>query len=323
MSAVRRTRGTGSRRAGRPAIVAVVVLLVIAVALAASYSAMRAQSVALQVRQNAVLGASARQAALTGLTAGFRQMHSAAWTGTGTTFARTLGANEGFEVQFVAGDDALVSSDPDYAELPYRVTLVATGAASDPADSRRTSRHVVRAVARLIPRALPAEPSDWAAMQACTFYQTKLRDAILDIPCRIEGPVRLQGKLALGRHYPDDDDAWSWYFYHLNLMRWNGYNDYRPLTGRVEYDYSRQDWSVHTILTSYMSVATSHVPSTAANSDWSSPAPPDAYRLFPGGPQYSVPTLSGTVSNRTLDPSTATNPLGFYSAASGLVMGSN
>ena len=323
----RRRRRSPDRQ--RRAVVAVVVLLLIAVALATSYSAMRTQTITLNVRQNAMLSVSARRAALTGLTAGLREMHSPDWSGTDSTFTQTLGANEGFQVQFIAGDSGLTVIDPDYAELPYRVTLEVTGTASDPLDARRVSQHKIRAVAHLIPRALPAEPSDWDDpseddnMMDCTFYQTAEHTTTLDIPCRIEGNVRLQGKLYLGRHYPDDWDAWVNYFYHLNQMRSNGFNDYRTLTGRVYYNVWAQDGYIRDIL-SYMSVSTSHREKDLANADWIKPTCLTSYRLFPGGPEYQVATiLSSTLENVTLADSVTDNPLGLYYANSSLTIGDN
>lgn len=317
----RRRKGLPGR--SRRAVVAVVVLLLIAVALATSYAAMRSQAITLNVRQNASLGVTARQAALTGLSAGLRQMHSPGWSGTDTTFTRNLAANVSFQVAFIAGDDTLTASDPDYAEFPYRVTLMVTGTASDPADSRRVSRHTIRAVARLIPRAISAEPSDWSAMQNYTFYQTHVYNTSLNPPCRIQGPIRLQGKLLLGDEYPDDSDAWLYYFHHLNVMREAGYGDYRTVTGRVDYNYASQEWYIRQILTGYMAVSTSHLDVDTANSDWTKPTCLTRYRLFPGGPEYSVPTLCGTISNRTLGSSVTENPLGFYYAAYSLVLGNN
>jgi len=310
-------------------MVAVVVLLLIAMALATSYAAMRSQMVTLNVRQNAGLGVSAQRAALTGLTAGFREMHSPDWSGVGTTFARALGSHEGFEVQFLAGDDELMETDPDYEELPYRVTLLVTGTATDPADSRRVSQHTIRAVSRLIPREMPDEPSDWDDpsedddMMDYTFYQTQERTIVLDIPCRIEGDIRVQGRLGLGCHYPNDPDAWANYFCHLDQMRWNGYNDHRTLSGRVDYNYLTQDWYVKEILVNYMSVETSHQAPDPANADWVKPTCLTSYRLFPGGREYAVPSVSGTLQNRTLAASATDNPLGMYYAGSDLTLGDN
>ncbi len=318
-----RRRHRKGRHRSRRGMVAVVVLLLIAMALAASYAAMRSQMVTLNVRQNASLGVSAQRAALTGLTAGFREMHSPNWSGMGTTFSRALGSHEGFQVQFLAGDETLVETDPDYSELPYRVTLLVTGTATDPADSRRVSRHTIRAVARLILRALPGEPSKWSSMQDYTFYQTKELTTTLDIPCRIEGNIRLQGKLGLGEHYPNDLDAWANYFYHLNQMRWNGYNDHRTLTGRVDYNDLTQDWYVKEILMNYMSVTTLHRAPDLANADWVKPTCLTSYRLFPGGREYAIPSVSGTLQNRTLAASATDNPLGLYYAGSDLTLGDN
>lgn len=316
----RRQRHRGRQRR---AVVAVVVLLLIAVALATSYSAMRSQTITLNVRQNAMLSVSARRAALTGLTAGLREMHSPDWSGTNTIFTQPLGANESFHVQFVAGDTSLTATDPDYADFPYRVTLEVTGTASDPSDARRMSQHKIRAVARLIPRALPDEPSEWAGMDGYTFYQTAECATTLDLPCQIEGNVRLQDKLLLGRHYPDDWNAWVYYFSHLNQMRWNGFNDYRTLTGRVYYDYGAQDGYVLDTLVYYMGVSTSHRTPDTGDADWSRPPSLTSYRLFPGGPEYQVPTLPRTLENRTLANSMTDNPLGLYYACDHLTIADN
>ena len=329
-----RTKGNRRRRAGsglrHRGVVAVIVLLLIAVALATSYSAMRSQTVTLSIRQNALLGISARQAALTGLTAGLREMHSPDWSGTDTMFSQSLGANEGFQVQFVAGDQDLTEADADYENLPYRVTLEVKGTAWDPSDARRVSEHRIRAVARLVPRAMPSEPSDWSSespdqpgIEDCTFYQTKDNGTTLDLPCRIEGKVRLQGKLLLGRHYPDDWNAWVYYFYHLNQMRWNGYGDYRTLSGPVYYDYSKQDGYVHDTLVLYMGVSTSHQEQDTANADWAKPTSLTSYRLFPGGPEYDVPSLPSTLKNTTLASSVIDNPLGLFYSNSNLTIGDN
>ncbi len=317
----RRTRPRRVRR--RRAIVALVVLLLIAVALASSYSAMRSQTITLSVRENATLGVSARQAALAGVSVGLREMHSPDWTGTGTTLSRMLSSHVSFQVQFVAGDDTLTSDDDDYDDLPYRVTLVATGTASDPANASRLSQYTVRAVARLIPRALPDEPSDWETMQDYTFFQTEQNNTIFDLPARIEGAVRLQGALKLGHHYPDDGDAWANYFYHLNLMRLDDdydYGDYRPFTGPIDYDSSQQSTYIRQILTTYLSVSTSDQAVDTAASDWSKPSEMESYRLFPGGPEYAIPEVSGTITNQTLGDSPAENPLGLYYADSDLTL---
>ena len=315
----RRRRVGGRRRA----VVAVVVLLLIAVALATSYSAMRSQTVTLNVRQNAMLSVSARQAALTGLTAGLREMHEPDWGGVDTTFGMPLSTNDAFRVEYVAGDTTLTAADVDYEDSPYRVTLVVTGTATDPADSRRVSTHTIRAVARLIPRAVPDEPSDWAAMQDYTFYQTEVRYTTLELPCRLEGTIRLQGKLCLARDYPDDWAAWINYLYHLDQMRWNGYGDYRTVTGRVDYPYSAQDGHVNTTLVNYMSVTTRDVAQDTAAADWTKPVCVTSYRIFPGGPEYEVPRLSGTIQGRTLARSVAENPLGLFYSESDLTLGDN
>jgi hypothetical protein len=303
--------------------VAVVVLLLIAVALATSYSAMRTQTVNLNVRQNAGLGVSARRAALTGLTAGLREMHSPDWTGTGTAFARALGPSESFKVEFIAGDTSLTAADPDYEESPYRVTLSVLGIASDPSDARRVSTHTIRAVVRLIPRAMPSEPSDWSRMQRYTLFQTKITDTTFDIPCRVEGDVRLQGKLCLGRHYPDDEDAWENYFYHQNTMRNYGFDDARVFTGRVYLPYLAQESRVRNALEALMSVPTTYRDADEVNSDWAKPENFSSYRVYQGGPVYAIPRVVGPLANEQLVASPVDNPLGLFYSGGNLTIDDN
>jgi len=52
-------------------------------------------------------------------------------------------------------------------------------------------------------------------------------------------------------------------------------------------------------------------------------APPSSYRLFPGGPTYSVPLISSTLSNTTLSANPATNPLGLFRTGGNLQVGDN
>ena len=61
----------------------IVVLGLISIAMALSYTMMRTQGTTLKIQQNSRRRADARQAALSGLMAGLGHMHQANWTGVG------------------------------------------------------------------------------------------------------------------------------------------------------------------------------------------------------------------------------------------------
>ena len=192
----------GSHARDRRGVAVLVVLLLLSMTLALSYAAVRSQSTAMQVQRNADRRASARQVALTGLTLGIKKMHKSDWTGLNTTLAGQLGTYERFDVKYTAGDPALTAASADYADLPYRVTLLATGYATDPDNPQCVSTHQVRAVVRLTPRQVANEPSDWSRINKYTVFQSKQLDFRVEIPSRIEGKVRLQGRLRLPAAIP-------------------------------------------------------------------------------------------------------------------------
>lgn len=310
--------GPKSRRLRLPrarrAVATLVVLLLLAVTLALSYAMMRSQAMDLRIQQNAGLGPAARQAALTGMTMAMRDMHRGDWVGIEQTVTGSLGAYASYEVTYTTGDESLTSQPdhPDYGDFPYRVTLDATGFAADPSDPKRISTHQVRAVVRLVPRKLADEPSDWPTMQQYTVFQTKSDHFEIDIPCRLEGPVRVQGKLKLALHYPNDDDAWSHYLRHLNAMRLNGQPDYRPFNGPVHLPYLLQEWKFYSALNDYLQVTTANVWVDEVGYDWVKPTSLTSYQIYDGGPVYTIPAIGDTLRNTTLEPDPLSNPLGLY-----------
>jgi len=318
-----RTRHFHLGRRRRKAVAALVVLLLVAVAMATSYATMRSQATALQVQRNAGVNMAAQQAAMAGLSVGLKRLHAPDWRGTGTVIAQALSSTESFQVRFVAGDDALSPGDVDYGELPYRVTLYVTGTALDGVDAGRVSHHELRAVARLIPRAMPAEPSRWEAMQLRTFYQTKLHDTVLELPCRIEGSVRLQGQLKLASQYPAQWDPWANYLYDLEWMRWQGLEDARPLEGPVLYPVTLQDANTHYAVVNYLGLSTANRDTNEVIADWVQPTFCDSYRLYPGGPVYAVPRIATLIDNVTMEADTETNPLGLFYCGDHLTLGDN
>jgi len=146
----------------------VMVLLLVSVTMAVSYAVLRTQGTVRLVGYNADLEAAAHQAAQSGLAVALQKMHGdpAGWVGADGTFSQTLGANQGFTIQYATGDAALGAT---HAEYPYRVTVTSTGYAQDPTDPNRRAYHYSRAVLRLVPRYV-VKPSGWNNPVVTTTY---------------------------------------------------------------------------------------------------------------------------------------------------------
>jgi hypothetical protein len=293
-------------------VAVLIVLLLLSITLGLSYAMVRSQTTALQIQQNANVRVSARRAALTGLSIGLKKIHTGAWcygAGVNTTLSGSIGDYQGYQVSYAAGDPSLAVDDPDY---PYRVTILSTGTATDPTDPERTCRHQARAVVRLAPRSVPDEPIDWPKMQQYTVYQWKNDPFEIDIPCRFENGGRVQGRLKIATHYPNDDDAWWRYLGDLNAMRLAGYRDCRPFNGPVVLPYNEQDGKYLFALTNKLGVAAIDTPVDEAASDWTQPGSFTHYQVYPGGPVYTVPWVDSSLQNTTLEPDPTTNPLGLF-----------
>lgn len=304
-----RPRCLGSPRRG---VAILVVLVVISVAFALSYAIMRSQSTALLIQNNAELRASARQAAITGLTVGLKRMHTADWEGVDTTLTGSLDSHAGFQVTYTTGDPSLAPDDEDYWEYPYRVTLISTGRATDPGDAQRAVTCQMRAVARLIPRKLADTPPGWSDIVDHTLCQWRLGYCKLNVPLHIEGPTRVRGTLDLGNteiNWPSA--ARQQYLGDLNEMRLAGGGDWRPVSGPVSMFYWWQYWDTRWLLNTRMDVATSN---KTFQTEFSPPSLSRAghYRLYPGGKEYSATTLRSRLENTTLEPDPETNPLGIF-----------
>lgn len=409
-----------SDRSRRGATILIVLSLIL-IALAISYALMRSQMTASRIQNNSNLDALARQTALTGLATGMRKMHENAWAGVGTSLTGSTSSTESYVVSFTAGDASLTAGGPDYSELPYRVTLIATGTARDPANSQLKSSHSVQAVMRLVPRQLGATTADWTSMRQYTVYQHAPGAFSLDVPCRVEGPVRLQGAVTLGSDYSWSSTARNRYLGDLNAMRLGvnevqtivrtggsgtyqlvfkgqttgsisssasassvdaalealssvgsgnvqvssvsgnyavtftgalgaqdvpqisstnvnlgggtivvttttpgvgGLPDYRPLSGVVSMPLSLTDGTNQNLLTSQLGLTLQNI-SVTASSGVALPATLASYRVYRGGPTYTPAQLPSNLTNTTLDPDPATNPLGIYFRSSGGSIGSN
>ncbi|MCS7304282.1 MAG: hypothetical protein NZ602_04140 [Thermoguttaceae bacterium] len=300
----------------------VMVLMVLGMTLAICYAMLRSQSTALLIQENEQLQILARQAALSGMRAALQQMHSPDWQGVDSSWQGTISAQQSFQVTYTAGDNLLLANQPAYQEYPYRVTVQCTGRAIDPDSVQRTVSYQIRAVVRLVPRNLSSTPADWPTMQNYTIFQTKDDDVELDLPCQLQGRFRVQGKLLLADHYPDDLWAWWTYLEDLNLMRSVGYADCRPVIGPVFLPVNRQELLHFWALASALRVPYFHLATSEVSTEWNNPTLPSSYQLYPGGPRYTIPRLPHQLENTTYQPDPQQNPLGIYYRDGSLEVGS-
>ena len=266
---------------------------------------------------------SAREAALAGLTVALKKMHTGEWCygdGVYSTLTGSLGDYESYQVTYTTGDASLSPDDLDYAmEFACRVTLLSTGTAIDPSDPARTTTHRAGAVVRLVPREIDTddEPDQWQEMtEGYSIYQRKDGDFKVNVPFRIEGPVRAQGRVQLARArwwypwYYWSGDAREDYFEHLGAMRLDGHPDFRTFTGPVLLPYSEQNEGLIGLLHA-MDADPNKTPRDDVK-DWDHPGHVATYRIYPGGKEYSVGALGYSQQNVAWKPDPETNPLGIY-----------
>jgi hypothetical protein len=302
------------RPVGRRGVTIVIVMGLLAITLALSYTMVRTQLTRAQIEANASSHAAARQAALSGLSAALRSMCTSSWPGVGTAVTRQLDARQSYSVQFLAGDAQLLPGDDDYDRLPYRVTgYAASGVGAVPAE------HQVQAVAQLIPRRLSSEPSRWVSLQACDVMQWSGNDVDLNLPVRLAGQVQLQGRVRLCHDYPGDTAARDRYLSDLEAIRAAGGADHRPFTGPVQLTTLTSDSTRSLIAVNLNAPVTTVSRNTTAPA--THPGNVTSYRLYAGGPAYAIPALSSTLAGVALGPDPAANPLGVVRVPVGAQLG--
>ncbi len=304
----------------------VVVLVLLSVALAVSYAMLRTQAASVQIQGNHTRQLDAHQAALAGVAASMRKIQQVDWQGVGVPLSGQLAKHQWYDVSIETGDPALTSSHPNYAEFPYRLTLISTGYAADPANPNVRSIHKVRAVVQLVRRKISNEPSNWPSLQPYTVYQWSNKDAHVQLPVRVEGQSLLQGRLRLCEEYPPSDLTRRRYLGDLEAMRANGLGDHRPFSGPLHMPYSRNDSSTMSLVQAFLKVSTVDV-AGSNSAPLSHPGTVNTYQLYPGGKRYTTPNLQtqygGSLANITLTADPQTNPLGVFQTSSSLTLNDN
>jgi hypothetical protein len=313
----RRLRG----RRERGGFTILMVLALISMTLGVSYSLLRTQAASARSSNNSETRIGARQAALSGLSAGIRRISQTSWGGVGSTISGNLTGSDSYSVTFTTGDATLPATGTTANDYPYRVTLVSTGYSVDPSSSSVTTTYKVEAVLRLSPQGLAANPSPWSTFLPYTFYQTSTDNLSIELPLRITGSQRWQGGLAsFMAEYPNSGTMSNRYLSDLNAMRSNGYADFRPFSGPIVLPTANTTSTIRSQLTNSLAITLTNASAVTIN-NWAHPGSVSTYRLYAGGPTYTIPTLGSSISGTTLQPEPHTNPAGLYYRSGDLTLG--
>lgn len=311
-----------TRRQTRRGLSLVVVMGLLAITLAVTYSLLRTEVNSMQMLGHVDRRDEARQAAYVGLSAALRRMHQTSWSGVTSTVTGSLSTRESYSVTFSTGDSRLVAGSSSDEKWPYRVTLISVGKSVDPANSSLEATHTARAIVELVPRAVANLPSSWASrVQPFVLTQWGNRNVVVDLPTRIRGAAHLQGTLRLAEDYPNDSEARERYLTHLNWCRALNQPDNRPFNGPVNLT-SRTSSDTEGVLNSYLSVSTIDI-TTDGSAPLSHPGTVLSYRLYTGGQLYTAGTLPATLQNTTLSADSRTNPLGIFVREGWVQVGNN
>ncbi|MBI2478058.1 MAG: LamG domain-containing protein [Planctomycetia bacterium] len=187
----------------------ILVLALVSMTLALSYAMLRTQATIEQTERNSSHRATARQAAMTGMSVALRSINEPTWSGVDVGLSGSLGDGSTYSIAFETGDASLKVSDPDYSEYPYRLTITSTGSVVDPANPQIQATHRIRCVVQLVRRQLSSPPSNWPAIKPYTVYQWATgsgREVDIESPVRIVGPVYAQNQINYLEDYPNDGD---------------------------------------------------------------------------------------------------------------------
>ncbi|MCE9605270.1 MAG: hypothetical protein K8U03_10255 [Planctomycetia bacterium] len=319
-SARARGRSVSGSRSG---IAIVLVLAMIAMTMAVSYSMLRSQTAQLKSSAGSELRIDARQAALSGLSAALRKMNQTSWSGADSTLTGTINSSQTYTATYTTGDDSLAVTDAQAADWPYRVTILSTGYATDTSVSTVPTTYKVQAVVDLVPKQVATNPTPWAGMQSYVLYQTGTDDLSVQLPLKVDGPVRFQGSLTnFCTTYPSPTACRAQYLSDLNLMRTKGYGDHRPFTGPISLPTASTSTTIRSLLTSNLGLTVTNLASSSSTG-WNAPSSMSTYQLYPGGRAYTIPTLATTVSGISLQPDPRDNPAGLFFRNGDVTLGNN
>lgn len=327
MSLNLRERKTSKRARGKRRGVAVVMVLgLLAITLALSYSMLRGQTMTAQLQQNFTRTVDARYAAQAGMNAALRKMHEANWQGVDVPVHGKIDEHTGYDITYTTGDASLTPSSPAWSEYPFRVTVRVVGYAENPDQPAVKSTHTLETVVQLVRRAFNSQPSGWTNAQAYALYQWATEKQTLHPPFRIEGNAFMLGELSLAPSYPPATQR-ARYFSDLNLMRIAGLGDYRPFGGgTLTLNLTRQGTSELTALQTQLAVPTLHT-GAASNQPVAPPAGATTYQLYPGGKAYEIPSLQrqfgAVMQGATAQPDPVENPLGVFRSEGWMTFGDN
>lgn len=320
-----------SRRSRPRGIAVVFVLGLLAITLAISYATLHGQGTTAQLAQNNSRALDARVAAQSGLAAALRKISENTWAGVDVPLSANITNHSWYQVTFATGDAKLAASDPSYNEYPFRLTIDATGTASDPLNPAVRSEHKSRCVVQLVRTALQPEPANWTTLTNHTVYQWAIRNVYTQFPVRINGLTLLHGQLFLATEYPGSSEPRKQYLEDLKKMQDKplldgGRPDYRPFKSPLEITISRQDSATKSLLESELKL-TLNDSTAATTAPLTHPGSVLTYRLYPGGKEYAPPVLQTTIGNPiqdvTLGPDPVNNPLGIFRSTGPLSVQNN
>lgn len=324
MQSCRRTKKVN--RSPRRGMALILILGMLAITIAVSYSLMRSQVQTTLLQTNAQTNALARQAAEAGLNQAIRKMSTDSWDGVGATLTGNVDSQSSYSVSFTAGDASLLPGGANYGEYPFRVTVTSIGTAWSNGDTSLPTTYTMTAVLQLVRRALntTATPTLWSSMNGFTCYQWNSSATVwtenVDAPIQFQGATCFLGKMKFQTLSIDPSDINSSsraaYVNDLKIKYVQTGVDYRHFTSDVTLSTGRQDSNTE-----------ADVKKLGVNVNWTgtlSSAPvtytnaPATYKLYAGGPAYTVPsivsTYGSTPTGQTIGASTTTNPLGIYKA---------
>lgn len=108
----------------------------------------------------------------------------------------------------------------------------------------------------------------------------------------------------------------------LLKMKNAGLGDFRPLTGDIRLNQSTNSNATWLALSRMLGLTVNYS-NFAVTTPTEITASAATYRLYPGGQAYSVPAISGSVSNRTFTADMVENPLGVVRAIGATDIGNN